>query len=176
MVFFILVPLSAQYQMKSSSMYSPLLSDWKHFTFKYVSFSTIKINSYFSAYIINKYHIVVRTSKERRNGFVQGVIFQDAIMNNVDNPIIIDKNYCPKNHGCPDQSSGVKISRVNYNDIRGTSGTEVALKLDCCGSKPCTKIGMENVKLTYQNRPVESSCRNVYGTTRDLVVPRCSET
>ncbi|XP_068648428.1 polygalacturonase-like [Aristolochia californica] len=110
------------------------------------------------------------------NGFVQGVIFQDAIMNNVDNPIIIDQNYCPGNHGCPDQSSGVKISGVSYNDIRGTSGTEVALKLDCSGSNPCTGIGLENIKLTYQNRPAESSCRNVHGTTRGLVVPRCSET
>ncbi|XP_068648317.1 polygalacturonase-like [Aristolochia californica] len=110
--------------------------------------------------------------------FVRDVRFMnlDAIMNNVDNPIIIDKNYCPENHGCPDQSSGVKISRVSYNDIRGTSRTEVALKLDSSGSKPCTEIGMENIKLTYQNRPVESSCRNVHGTTRGLVVPRCSET
>ncbi|KAG9446854.1 hypothetical protein H6P81_012982 [Aristolochia fimbriata] len=108
------------------------------------------------------------------NGFVRGVVFQDAIMNNVDNPIIIDQNYCPRNQGCPGQASGVKISGVTYNDIRGTSGTEVALKLECSGSNPCSGIGLENIKLTYQNRPAESSCSNVHGTTRGLVVPRCS--
>ncbi|XP_068666568.1 polygalacturonase-like [Aristolochia californica] len=110
------------------------------------------------------------------NGFVHGVVFQDAIMNNVDNPIIIDQNYCPRNQGCPNQYSGVKISGVKYNNIRGTSGTEVALKLDCSGSNPCKGIGLENIKLTFQHRPAESSCRNVHGTTSGLVVPRCSKT
>lgn len=34
-------------------------------------------------------------------GFVKNVFFQDLIMNNVQNPIIIDQNYCPSNKGCP---------------------------------------------------------------------------
>lgn len=36
------------------------------------------------------------------NGFVNGVLFQNAIMTNVHNPIVIDQNYCPV-HNCPGQ-------------------------------------------------------------------------
>lgn len=37
------------------------------------------------------------------NGFVKGVRFIDAVMQNVQNPIIIDQNYCPHNLNCPGQ-------------------------------------------------------------------------
>ncbi|BBN69045.1 Pentatricopeptide repeat superfamily protein [Prunus dulcis] len=37
------------------------------------------------------------------NGFVQGVQFLDVVMINVQNPIVIDQNYCPHNINCPAQ-------------------------------------------------------------------------
>ena len=36
------------------------------------------------------------------NGFARNVIFQHVNMMNVENPIIIDQNYCPSG-GCPNQ-------------------------------------------------------------------------
>ncbi|KAJ9558792.1 hypothetical protein OSB04_013406 [Centaurea solstitialis] len=71
------------------------------------------------------------------SGFVNGVLFENAIMNNVQNPIVIDQNYCPDRINCPHQHSGVKISNVKYQDIHGTSATKVAVKFDCSKEYPC---------------------------------------
>ncbi|XP_077227971.1 polygalacturonase-like [Tasmannia lanceolata] len=113
----------------------------------------------------------IKTWGRPSDGFVKGVVFQNALMYNVQNPIIIDQNYCPDDKGCPNQNSGVKISDVTYRDIQGTSATEVAVKLDCSKSNPCNKIGLEDIKLTYGNNPAQSSCQNAGGTVNGFIVP-----
>lgn len=45
----------------------------------------------------------IKTWGRPSNGFVRNVLFQDAIMVNVENPVIIDQNYCSDNKGCPGQ-------------------------------------------------------------------------
>ncbi|KAI5557915.1 hypothetical protein BDE02_17G003600 [Populus trichocarpa] len=97
------------------------------------------------------------------NGFARDILFQHAVMNNVQNPIVIDQNYCPGEKNCPGQVSGVKISDVTYQDIHGSSATEVAVKFDCSKKYPCTGIKLEDVKLTYKNQPAEASCSNIAG-------------
>ncbi|KAF7846724.1 hypothetical protein BT93_L3856 [Corymbia citriodora subsp. variegata] len=37
------------------------------------------------------------------SGFAKNILFQHAIMSNVNNPVVIDQNYCPNNVNCPDQ-------------------------------------------------------------------------
>ncbi|CAF2105437.1 hypothetical protein Bca4012_091839 [Brassica carinata] len=54
-------------------------------------------------------------------GFVKNVFFQDLIMKNVQNPIIIDQKYCPDHQDCLTEHSGVKISQVTYKNIQGTN-------------------------------------------------------
>ncbi|XP_060211297.1 polygalacturonase-like [Lycium barbarum] len=105
-------------------------------------------------------------------GFVKNIIFQHTTMINVQNPIVIDQNYCPDNINCPGQVSGVKISDVTYGDIHGSSATEVAVKFDCSKGNPCKGIKLENVHLTYKNQlPAQASCDNVALTTSGLVQP-----
>lgn len=47
----------------------------------------------------------IKTWGRPSQGFVKGVVFEHAVMQNVQNPIIIDQNYCPGDRGCPDQVS-----------------------------------------------------------------------
>ncbi|XP_031250277.1 polygalacturonase-like [Pistacia vera] len=105
------------------------------------------------------------------NGFVQGIRFLDAIMRNVQNPIIIDQNYCPHNLNCPGQVSGVQISDVTYQNIRGTSATPVAINLNCSTKYPCKGIRLQNINLKYSNQVAQSSCSYVTGKELGLVQP-----
>lgn len=45
----------------------------------------------------------IKTWAKKSTAFVTGVLFQHATMVNVQNPIIIDQNYCPNDEGCPNQ-------------------------------------------------------------------------
>ncbi|KAJ7961819.1 Polygalacturonase-like [Quillaja saponaria] len=106
------------------------------------------------------------------NGFAKNILFQHAVMFNVQNPIVIDQNYCPSNKGCPGLVSGVKVSNVIYQDVHGSSATQVAVKFDCSPKFPCSGIRLENVKLTYKNQPAHASCNHAGGTVAGLVQPR----
>ncbi|KAI6696032.1 hypothetical protein NL676_023742 [Syzygium grande] len=105
------------------------------------------------------------------SSFARNILFQHAIMNNVENPIIIDQNYCPGNSGCPNQASGVRVSDVTYQDIHGTSATEVAVKFDCSSKYPCTGIKMQDVKLSYRNQVATASCAHAGGTASGTEQP-----
>ncbi|MBA0636778.1 hypothetical protein Godav_025655 [Gossypium davidsonii] len=97
------------------------------------------------------------------SGYVQGVRFIGSVMTNVQNPIVIDQNYCPRNENCPGQVSGIKIKDIVYEDIRGTSSTPITIKFDCSSKNPCTGIRLQNVNLTYLNKTAQSFCSNVVG-------------
>ncbi|KAL8222750.1 hypothetical protein R6Q57_020149 [Mikania cordata] len=112
----------------------------------------------------------IKTWARHSNGFVNNVVFQHSSMVNVQNPIIIDANYCPNNQNCPnDLLSGVKISNVVYEDIHGTSAKQVAVKFDCRRGKPCNGIILKDVNLKYMGRPAASSCSNVGGSASGVV-------
>ncbi|RWW01311.1 hypothetical protein BHE74_00035420 [Ensete ventricosum] len=136
----------------------------------------------------------IKTWGRPSNGFVKGVTFEHAVMSNVQNPIVVDQNYCPNNINCPGQvihlkqshlhhthasnlvslwlqSSGIKISQVNFHDVRGSSATQVAVKLDCSPSNPCTEVSLKDIKLTYRNKQSQSYCRNVKGTSSGVMNP-----
>ncbi|KAF3959078.1 hypothetical protein ACB098_04G004500 [Castanea mollissima] len=104
-------------------------------------------------------------------GFVRNILFQNIVMRNVENPIIIDQNYCPQNQGCPLQSSGLKISEVTYRNTQGTSATAEAVTFDCSPSSPCRGIKLQDIKLTYNKRAATSSCKNIGGTSSGVLVP-----
>ncbi|KAL5203684.1 hypothetical protein ABZP36_008555 [Zizania latifolia] len=139
----------------------------------------------------------IKTWGKPNSGHVTGVRFARVTMRGVENPIVIDQNYCPGNVNCPgqvklkpshlssclqqiamtdawvitDQSSGLRISDVVYEDITGTSATPVAVKFDCSGSNPCTGIKLRNINLTYDGKPAQSFCKNAGGSASGVVSP-----
>ncbi|XP_057777792.1 polygalacturonase-like [Salvia miltiorrhiza] len=113
----------------------------------------------------------IKTWGRPSKGFVRNVLFGHVLMNNVQNPIIIDQNYCPNNQNCPGQVSGVKISDVIYQDIRGTSATEVAVKFDCSKANPCRRIKLKNVNLSYRDQRARALCSNAAGTAAGRIEP-----
>ncbi|KAF0917747.1 hypothetical protein E2562_021244 [Oryza meyeriana var. granulata] len=117
----------------------------------------------------------IKTWGSSKRGFVRGVTFADSTMSGVDNPIIIDQHYCPDGGCAARQSSGIKISEVEYVNVRGSSSTPVAVSFDCSRSNPCSGIRLRDVRLTYQKSlqvaKAMSSCRNAEGSASGLVVP-----
>ncbi|KAK4784687.1 hypothetical protein SAY86_019055 [Trapa natans] len=125
-----------------------------------------------SVFIGSDNGVRIKTWARPSNSFVKNVLFANLIMSNVKNPIIIDQDYCPNNAGCPNQSSGVKISGVTYKNIQGTSATQNAVIFECSKSKPCSGIRLQDIKLTYMNKASSSSCTNVGGSSSGVLIPR----
>lgn len=116
----------------------------------------------------------IKTWARPCNGFVRNIIFQNIIMRNVQNPIIIDQNYCPHHKGChPHQSSGVKISEVTYRNIRGTSATKDAMTFNCSFTKPCKAITLQDIELKdmEDQSHTTSICTNIDGTSNGVLTP-----
>ncbi|THG06904.1 hypothetical protein TEA_016626 [Camellia sinensis var. sinensis] len=111
------------------------------------------------------------------SGFAKNIKFQDVLMHNVSNPIIIDQNYCDQIKPCAKQPSAVQVENVWYKNIRGTSASKVAIQLNCSKSLPCKGIVLQDVILaaTQTDQNAIASCDNVYLASRGRVSPPCSE-
>ncbi|KAG6575692.1 Polygalacturonase QRT2, partial [Cucurbita argyrosperma subsp. sororia] len=112
-------------------------------------------------------------------GYAENIIFQNIVMDNVTNPIIIDQNYCDQKEPCTQQAEAVQVSNVMYQNIRGTSGSEVAVKFDCSKSFPCQEILLQDIDLVHRDKAddkptqAEASCKNARLKNRGRVSPQC---
>ncbi|XWS35520.1 hypothetical protein CRYUN_Cryun20dG0004100 [Craigia yunnanensis] len=139
--------------------------------------------AYVSNVIVNKATLSGTTNGVRiktwqgGSGYAKNIKFQNIVMHNVSNPIIIDQNYCDQQNPCSKQVSAVQVSNVLYQNIRGTSASNVALKLDCSQSFPCQGIFLQDVALRPQEEEediAEASCANVRLSYLGNVSPPCS--
>ncbi|KAF7824568.1 polygalacturonase [Senna tora] len=115
------------------------------------------------------------------SGYATNIKFLNIAMRNVTNPIIIDQNYCDQEEPCKEQESAVQLSNVVYQNIKGTSASEVAIKFDCSKSVPCRDIYVEDVILEAQggnnnnkNGGTSASCDNVKYINKGKLFPQCS--
>ncbi|KAJ6696967.1 hypothetical protein OIU85_003341 [Salix viminalis] len=96
-------------------------------------------------------------------GDASNMHFEDIVMNNVQNPVAVDQEYCPWNQCSLKAPSKVKISDVSFKNIRGTSATPVVVKLACSSGIPCKKVELADINLVYSGSegPAKSQCSNV---------------
>lgn len=66
------------------------------------------------------------------------------------------------------------MKNVVYENIKGTSATDVAISFDCSKSHPCQDIVLRDIKLTGQDgKKVKAVCNNVELEESGSVSPRC---
>ncbi|KAF7018508.1 hypothetical protein CFC21_031791 [Triticum aestivum] len=91
------------------------------------------------------------------------MLFENMIMKDVQNPIIIDQKYCPY-YDCEHKHvSGVILKDITFKNIKGTSSMPVAVLLRC--GVPCQGVVLQDVDLKYMGEGGSSSkCENAMAT------------
>lgn len=107
----------------------------------------------------------VKTWQNSPKGYTASDIhFEDITMTNVTYPINIDQEYCPEaNCGTKGTPSNIKIDKLSFKGIRGTSSSTQIVKVVCSKSNPCLNVEIGDIDIIY-NGPKgadTSICRNV---------------
>ncbi|KAJ1398363.1 Pectin lyase fold/virulence factor [Sesbania bispinosa] len=94
------------------------------------------------------------------SGHARKITFEDIIVVEAYNPVIIDQEYNPY-----DSVNAVKVSDVTFRNVRGTSISKHAIQLHCDKAIGCTNIVLEGINITSAaGEETYASCKNVDGT------------
>uniref|UniRef100_A0A0R0F9B3 Polygalacturonase n=1 Tax=Glycine max TaxID=3847 RepID=A0A0R0F9B3_SOYBN len=106
------------------------------------------------------------------SGSVQGVLFSNIQVSEVELPIVIDQFYCDK-RTCKNQTSAVSLAGINYERIRGTY-TVKPVHFACSDNLPCVDVSLTSVEL----KPIQEQyhlynpfCWQTYGELKTPTVP-----
>ncbi|BFG29640.1 hypothetical protein CerSpe_159140 [Prunus speciosa] len=116
----------------------------------------------------------IKTWAPSKQGTVSHVYVENIRMDQVKNPIVIDQNYCPARRCSATESSQIQIVDVKMINIWGTSSTPNAVTLKCSETKPCQKIQLRDINLSYKgpDGPAVSACSKVDVITDGKQNPR----
>ncbi|CAI9091045.1 OLC1v1025964C1 [Oldenlandia corymbosa var. corymbosa] len=103
----------------------------------------------------------VKTWPAAQPGSATNMHFDDIVMQNVSNPIFIDQQYCPSNQCSLSAPSKVKVSKVTFKNITGTSSTPAAVSLICSSTFPCQGVEIGTIDLKFPGGPAAANCSNV---------------
>ncbi|CAL5186734.1 unnamed protein product [Lathyrus oleraceus] len=87
--------------------------------------------------------------------------FEDITMVDVMNPIIIHQEYCPWNKCSKKNPSQIKIGKVIFKNIKGTSVTAEGVTIICSSGVPCEGVEFNNVDLTFNGAQARAKCSHV---------------
>ncbi|XVE92400.1 hypothetical protein REPUB_Repub01dG0094000 [Reevesia pubescens] len=106
------------------------------------------------------------------SGSVQGILFSNIQVSEVQLPIVIDQFYCDK-RTCKNETAAVALSGITYEKIRGTY-TVKPVHLACSDSLPCIGVTLSGIEL----KPLEERyhlydpfCWQTFGELTTPAVP-----
>nr|POE76517.1 exopolygalacturonase [Quercus suber] len=105
----------------------------------------------------------IKTWPASTSRVASNIHFEDVVMNNVANSVLIDQNYSPNSQCSNESPSIVKISNVSFKKIRGTSSIKEAVNLICSKSVTCQQVVLSDIDLAYKEGrgSTTSTCANV---------------
>ncbi|XP_057457805.1 probable polygalacturonase At3g15720 isoform X2 [Lotus japonicus] len=98
------------------------------------------------------------------SGYARKITFEDIILDEAENPIIINQNYrAYQRNGLAD---AVKVSEVTFRNFTGTSASEEAITLNCDPTVGCTGIILNKINIKYVSagKRTRALCNNVRGS------------
>ena len=99
---------------------------------------------------------------------MQGVMFANIQVSEVERPIIIDQFYCDGKK-CSNHTSAVGISAVSFQNITGTY-TKSPVHFACSDTMPCTGVTLTSIELTAKQE-IEPFCWQTYGKLQTETIP-----
>ncbi|KAJ4958940.1 hypothetical protein NE237_026051 [Protea cynaroides] len=126
-----------------------------------------------STFINTQNGVRIKTWPSSPVGTATNIVFEDLIMNNVSNPVILDQEYCPHFKCTKKDPSLVKLSNIKFNKIRGTSSSQLAVVIACSKGVPCKNVKIGNINLKYNGigGPAQSTSSNVKPILFGLQMP-----
>ncbi|KAJ8532017.1 hypothetical protein K7X08_011940 [Anisodus acutangulus] len=109
----------------------------------------------------------VKTWPASHQGVVTDLHYEDIIVQNVTNPIVIDQVYCPYNQCNKDVIAITSEDKQSeYKERKGTSRTQDAVLLLCSKGVPCEGVEIGDIDIAYNGKegPAKSRCENVKPT------------
>ncbi|ONK78422.1 uncharacterized protein A4U43_C02F18600 [Asparagus officinalis] len=110
----------------------------------------------------------VKTWAGHQTTVAKDLSFENIIVKNVSNPIIIDQGYCGSKN-CPNSPSGVQISNVVFKNIIGNSSEVEAVNLICSPTKPCKNVHLEDIHLDFVKNGIKSGISSVCANIMESV-------
>ncbi|CAL4967836.1 unnamed protein product [Urochloa decumbens] len=99
------------------------------------------------------------------------MVFENLVMNDVQNPVIIDQKYCPYYNCKHKYVSGVTIKDITFKNVKGTATTPVAVMLRC--GVPCQGLVLQDVNLKYKGQGTASAkCENAKAKYVGVQLPK----